>query len=154
MRLRSLFSSCNRDAILTTCICCADHAVGLSGRLRGIPRAPRGSERESVPRSRLTRQQRMEAIEGPLGQTKIVLSLAQRILNDAGDEPDRLPLLQHVLMRTWSQWQKSDPEQTRSIDLKDYLHPSVGGLENALDRHAKELLKDVPRRLRRRSSNA
>jgi WD40 repeat protein len=115
--------------------------LGDCAEFRGLPEALNESQ-YLVPR--LTRQQRMEAIEGPLGQTKIVLSLAQRILNDAGDEPDRLPLLQHVLMRTWSQWQKSDPEQTRSIDLKDYLHPSVGGLENALDRHAKELLKDVP----------
>jgi WD40 repeat protein len=93
---------------------------------------------------RLTRQQRMEAIEGPLGQTKIAPSLVQRILNDAGDEPGRLPLLQHVLMRTWSQWRKSDPSQKRRIELEDYEHPAVGGMEHALDLHAEELLKDAP----------
>ena len=93
---------------------------------------------------RLTRQQRMEAIEGPLGRAKIAPSLVQRILNDAGDEPGRLPLLQHALMRTWSQWRKSDPDGKRRIELQDYEHPSIGGMEHALDLHAEELLKDVP----------
>jgi WD40 repeat protein len=115
--------------------------LGDCAEFRGLPEALNESQ-YLVPR--LTRQQRMEAIEEPLAQTKIAPSLVQRILNDAGDEPDRLPLLQHALMRTWSQWRKSDPEQTRGIELKDYLHPSIGGLEHALDRHAEELLKGVP----------
>jgi len=115
--------------------------LGDCAEFRGLPEALNESQ-YLVPR--LTRQQRMEAIEGPLGQTRIAPNLVQRILNDAGDEPDRLPLLQHALMRTWSQWRNSDPEQTRPIELQDYLAPSVGGLEHALDKHAEELLKDVP----------
>ncbi len=27
--------------------------------------------------------------------------LVNRIINEAGDRPDQLPLLQHALMRTW-----------------------------------------------------
>lgn len=115
--------------------------LGDCAEFRGLPEALNESQ-YLVPR--LTRQQRMEAIEGPLGQTRIAPSLVQRILNDAGDEPDRLPLLQHALTRTWSQSRKSDPGQTRSIELQDYLAPSVGGLEHALDRHAEELLTGVP----------
>jgi WD40 repeat protein len=98
---------------------------------------------------RLTRQQRMQAIEGPLGQTKIAPSLVQRILNDAGDEPGRLPILQHVLMRTWSQWRKSDPDHKGMIGQQDYEHPAVGGMERALDLHAEELLKDTPLKIAR-----
>jgi hypothetical protein len=47
-------------------------------------------------------------------------------------------------MRTWSQWRKSDPEGKRRIELQDYEHPDVGGLEHALDRHAEERLQGVP----------
>jgi WD40 repeat protein len=118
--------------------------LGECAEFRGLPEALNECQ-YLVPR--LTRQQRMEAIEGPLGQTEIAPSLVQRILNDAGDEPDRLPLLQHVLMRTWSQWRKSDPGRTRRIELQDYEHPAVGGLEHALDLHAEELLKEVPREI-------
>ena len=114
---------------------------GDCAEFRGLPEALNESQ-YLVPR--LTRQQRTEAIEGPLGHAQIAPSLVQRILNDAGDEPDRLPLLQHVLMRTWSQWRKSDPEQIRGIELQDYLHPSIGGLEHALNQHAEELLSGVP----------
>src|SRR5258708_8001217 len=94
---------------------------------------------------RLTREQRKDAIEGPLGRTEVAPSLAQRMLNDAGDEPDQLPILQHALMRTWGQWRRSDPEQSRRIELQDY--ESIGGFENALDWHADELLKEVPEKI-------
>lgn len=91
---------------------------------------------------RLTREQTKQGIEGPLGRTGIAPSLVQRILNDVGDEPDQLPVLQHALMRTWSHWRGSDPEQKRRIELQDY--EAVGGFENALNQHADELLAGVP----------
>lgn len=92
---------------------------------------------------RLTREQRRQAIEGPLGQTVMAPSLVQRILNDAGDEPDQLPVLQHALMRTWRHWE-SDPSAERAITLQDYEAESIGGLAHALDRHAEELLGTDP----------
>jgi uncharacterized delta-60 repeat protein len=91
---------------------------------------------------RLTREQRKQGIEGPLGSTAIAPSLVQLILNDAGDEPDQLPILQHALMRTWSHWRKSDPEQKRRIDVQDY--EASGRFGNALNQHADELLEGVP----------
>lgn len=118
--------------------------LGECAEFRGLPEVLNECQ-YLVPR--LTRQQRAEAIEGPLGHTEIAPCLVQRILNDTGDEPDRLPLLQHVLMRTWSQWRKSDPRQTRRIELQDYENPAVGGLEHALDVHAEELLRKVPREI-------
>ena len=90
---------------------------------------------------RMTRQQRQEAIELPLGRVSIAPSLVQRLLNDAGDEPDQLPILQHSLMRTWNHWRVSDPQQTRAIQLADY--ETIGGFEEALNRHAEELLGAV-----------
>jgi hypothetical protein len=65
------------------------------------------------------------------------------MLNDAGDEPDQLPILQHALMRTWSHWRMRDPERSGRIELQDY--EAAGGFENALDWHGDELLKAVPR---------
>ena len=90
---------------------------------------------------RMTREQRKEAIEAPLGRVRIAPSLLQRILNDAGDEPDQLPVLQHALMRTWENWRAADPTETRGIELADY--EKAGGFENALNQHADELLKGV-----------
>jgi formylglycine-generating enzyme required for sulfatase activity len=91
---------------------------------------------------RLTRDQRRLAIECPLGATRISPALVQRVLNDAGDEPDQLPILQHALMRTWSQWRKVDHGRERQIELQDY--EVAGGFQNALDQHADELLSSVP----------
>jgi hypothetical protein len=91
---------------------------------------------------RMTRQQRKDAIEGPLGRTAIAPALVQRLLNDAGDEPDQLPVLQHALMRTWSHWRKSDLNGTRRIELQDY--EAIGGFGEAVDHHADDLLAEVP----------
>ncbi len=91
--------------------------------------------------SRLTREQRKEAIEGPLGRVQIRPSLVQRMLNDAGDEPDQLPILQHALMRTWSHWRRSDRGPERPIAISDY--EAIGGFENALNQHADELLEGI-----------
>ncbi len=90
---------------------------------------------------RMTRQQRKEAIEGPLGRVGIAPSLVQRMLNDAGDEPDQLPVLQHALMRTWAHWRKSDPQAARRIELSDY--EAIGRFDGALNQHADELLAGV-----------
>ncbi len=94
---------------------------------------------------RMTREQRKEAIEGPLGRVEIASSLVQRMLNDAGDEPDQLPILQHALMRTWSHWRQTGPEAKRRIELQDY--EVIGGFEGALNRHADELLAGVPQEI-------
>ncbi len=90
---------------------------------------------------RMTRLQRQQAIQGPLGRVQIAPSLVQRMLNDAGDEPDQLPVLQHALMRTWNRWRTADPKASRRIELQDY--EAIGGFAGALNQHADELLADV-----------
>jgi WD domain, G-beta repeat len=88
---------------------------------------------------RLTREQRRQAIEGPLGRVRISSALVERILNDAGDEPDQLPILQHALMRTWSRWRRSSPGNERPVEVEDY--EASGGFAGALNQHADELLQ-------------
>jgi hypothetical protein len=52
---------------------------------------------------RLNRENKKTAIEGPVrvGGGDISPRLVQRLLNDLGDDPDQLPIMQHALMRTW-----------------------------------------------------
>jgi len=57
---------------------------------------------------RLTREQKRTAIVGPasVADGHISPRLVHRLLNDLGDNPDQLPILQHALMRTWDYWTK------------------------------------------------
>ena len=88
---------------------------------------------------RLTRQQLRQAIEGPalLSGTSLTPRLLDRLLNQLGDRADRLPVLQHVLLRTWDIWQH-DP-QAGPMDLHHY--EAAGTLRNALSQHADEALR-------------
>ena len=84
---------------------------------------------------RLTRDQRRATIEGPVAVSGATIAprLTQRLLNDAGDDPDALPVLQHALMRTWDAWRASG-RTDRPIDLEHYL--GIGGVAQALSQHA------------------
>ena len=86
---------------------------------------------------RLTREQRQEAVEGPLRVVGARMSprLVQRLLNDAGEDPDQLPILQHALMTTFRKWK--DQGGKGEIDLP--LYEDVGGIEGALNRHADDV---------------
>jgi energy-coupling factor transporter ATP-binding protein EcfA2 len=87
---------------------------------------------------RMTRDQLRRAIEGPVrvAQAEISLALVARLLNDVGDDPDQLPVLQHALMRTWDRWAKGgDPHVP--IDVEHY--EAVGEMTQALSRHADEI---------------
>jgi energy-coupling factor transporter ATP-binding protein EcfA2 len=84
---------------------------------------------------RLTREQRRAAIEGPIAVSGATIAprLTQRLLNEAGEAPDVLPVLQHALMRTWDAW-RSAGALDRPIDLEHYT--SIGGMARALSQHA------------------
>jgi flagellar biosynthesis GTPase FlhF len=91
---------------------------------------------------RMTRDERREAITGPVavGEGTISEPLVNQLLNDVGDNPDQLPILQHALMRTWNYWldQRSDGE---SIDIPHY--EAIGGMNSALSRHADEAYEEL-----------
>jgi hypothetical protein len=104
----------------------------------GLPEAlNRG--RYLVPR--LTRQQLREAIEGPatLVGPHIEPRLLDYLLNALGDRFDRLPVLQHALLRTWDAWLHSG--RVGPIDFPHY--EAAGGLDRALDRDAEGALKGL-----------
>jgi len=87
---------------------------------------------------RMTRNQLRRAIEGPVrvAQAEIAPALVARLLNDVGDDPDQLPVLQHALMRTWDQWAKHGSANS-PIELGHY--EAVGEMREALSRHADEI---------------
>ncbi len=109
--------------------------LGECARFRDLPEALNNGQ-YLVPR--LTHDQRTEAIVGSAAMFGVTLSsaLLNRVLNDVGENPDQLPILQHALMRTWAQWQQRPPERaaSRVIELADYLQ--VGGMAQALSQHA------------------
>ncbi len=93
----------------------------------------------------MTRDQKRLAIEGPVavGGGIITGRLSQQLLNDVGDNPDHLPVLQHALMRTWQYWvdnRKSD----EPLDLDHYN--AIGTLKEALSQHANEAYDSLSKR--------
>ncbi len=91
----------------------------------------------------LTRDQKRNAIEGPVavGGAKISPRLVQQLLNDLGDNPDQLPILQHALMRTWSYWSSFRDFAEESVDLKHY--EAIGTMAEALSMHANEAFDEL-----------
>lgn len=86
---------------------------------------------------RMNREERRSAIVGPVavGGAEITPRLVLRLLNDVGDDPDQLPILQHALMRTWDYWEAHHAEG-EAIDLRHY--EAIGTMTEALSRHAEE----------------
>ncbi len=91
----------------------------------------------------LTREQKRRAIEGPVavGGAVITPRLVQTLLNDLGDNPDQLPILQHALMRTWSYWANYRDYDDEPVDLKHY--EAIGTMSEALSMHANEAFDEL-----------
>lgn len=92
---------------------------------------------------RMTRDDIKQAISGPIavGGGEISPRLLTQLLNDVGDSPDQLPILQHALMRTWDYWEENHTEG-EPIDLIHYN--AIGTMSKALSLHAEEALSDLP----------
>ena len=104
----------------------------------GLPEAlNRG--RYLVPR--MTREQLRDAAECPvlLLGAQLAPRLMDQVLNELGDRFDRLPVLQHALLRTWDQWQKAGG--SGPADLVHY--ESAGGLAGALNQDAESALQGI-----------
>ena len=93
----------------------------------------------------MTRDQKRLAIEGPVavGGGKIAPRLTQQLLNDIGDNPDQLPIVQHALMRTWAFW-KENRKDEEPMDLRHYN--AIGTLREALSQHANEAFDSLSKR--------
>src|SRR3989440_2737645 len=92
---------------------------------------------------RMTRDQRAEAVTGPVAVCggEVTQRLVNRLLNDTGDNPDLLPILQHALMRTWENW-AGDHAEGEAVDLRHY--EAIGTMTAALSRHADEAWGELP----------
>ena len=114
--------------------------LGDCAQFRDLPEAINDGQ-YLIPR--MTRDQRREAITGPVavGGGEMSGRLVNRLLNDVGDDPDHLPILQHALMRTWDLWMH-DRRNGEPIDIRHY--ESVGTMSDALSRHADEAYDELP----------
>jgi WD40 repeat protein len=113
--------------------------LGDCTEFRGLPEAINEGQ-YLVPR--MTRDERRDAITGPVavGGATISPRLLNQLLNDVGDNPDQLPILQHALMRTWDVWkQKANPDAP--IDLEEY--EETGTMSQALSQHAEEAFHEL-----------
>lgn len=113
--------------------------LGETARFRGLPEAINEGQ-YLIPR--MTDDGRREAITGPvaIAGASITAPLVNRLLNDAGDDPAQLPILQHALMRTWVYW-KSHARPADPLDITHY--EAVGGMAKALSRHADEAYEEL-----------
>ena len=90
----------------------------------------------------MTREDFKEAITGPLavGGADIDPQLLQHLLNAIEDKSDQLPVLQHVMMRTWEFWTRNN-EPGSPLRMRDY--EVAGKIENALSMHANEAFEEL-----------
>ncbi|WP_051945655.1 ATP-binding protein [Verrucomicrobium sp. BvORR106] len=137
--------------------------LGDCARFRGLPEHLNRSQ-YIIPR--LERKDLRAAIEGParLAGMEVDPALVTRLLNDLGEEPNRLPLLQHALRRLWDRWEKDgkacrvegcEGRSAEAMPLSLYVE-EVGTLDGdveaaeelklhgALHRHAQEVYESLP----------
>jgi tetratricopeptide (TPR) repeat protein len=129
-----------RDVPLYVVLTMRSDFLGDCAQFQGLPEAINEAQ-YLIPR--MTRDERRFAITGPVGVTrgKMTEPLVNRLLNDVGDNPDQLPILQHALMRTWDYWtrHRSDGEP---LGLEHY--EAIGTMSEALSRHADEAWAELP----------
>ena len=113
--------------------------LGHCTEFRGLPEAI-NKGLYLIPR--MTREEIRAAITGPVavGGATIAPVLVTRLLNDVGDSPDQLPILQHALMRTWQRWSR-DAKDGEPIGLAHY--EATGTMKNALSQHAEEAYAEL-----------
>ncbi len=129
-----------RDAPLYVVLTMRSDFLGDCSQFQGLPEAVNEGQ-YLIPR--LTRDERRDAITGPaaVGGAEMSPPLVNRLLNDVGDNPDQLPILQHALMRTWEHW-AARAANGEPVGLEDY--EAVGTMSDALSRHADEAFNELP----------
>lgn len=112
--------------------------LGDCAQFPGLPEAINAGQ-YLVPR--LTRDERRAAISGPVGVggAEIAPVLLTRLVNDVGDNPDQLSILQHALNRTWDCWQREGGKGP--LELIHY--DTIGTMAHALDQHAENAYAEL-----------
>src|SRR5262245_8788422 len=129
-----LIEAAQDDAAIDVILTMRSDFLGDCSQFRELPEAI-NQGLYLVPR--LTRSQLQEAVTAPAAVAGASLSprLVQRVLNDAGADPDMLPVVQHAMMRTWEVWARHGAG-AGPIDIEHY--EACGGVTEALSRHADE----------------
>jgi len=70
----------------------------------------------------------------------ITPELTDRLIQEIGSSYDRLPILQHALMRTWDNWENQRVQ--KPIDQTHY--EAIGTMQEAISRHAEEIYHAMP----------
>lgn len=154
-----LASAAQRAAPIYIVITMRTEYIGHCAEFTGLPEA---LNRSQYLTPRLTRDQREEAITGPARffGGDVAPDVVSRLLNEMGTDPDQLPLMQHLLMRMWT-WRDRQlapatapsaagadvlevPGAGRTLTMADY--DAVGGLRNALSKHADEAFQSLDAR--------
>jgi tetratricopeptide (TPR) repeat protein len=135
-----LEASAQRDAPIYVVLTMRSDFLGDCAQFQGLPEAINDGQ-YLIPR--LTRDDRRQAITGPVAvaRGRMTEPLVNRLLNDVGDNPDQLPILQHALMRTWDHWigVRRDGEP---LGVEHY--EAIGTMSDALSRHADEAWDELP----------
>ena len=112
--------------------------LGDCAQFEGLPEAINRGQ-YLVPR--MSRDERRSAIAGPAAVAGGEISpiLLTRLVNDVGDNPDQLSILQHALNRTWAEWQRQGG--SGAMDLPHY--EAIGTMLHALDYHAEKAFGEL-----------
>ena len=113
--------------------------IGDCGYFYGLPEAVSAAQ-YLVPN--LTRSQLEDVICKPIEMVGAAIEpeLVERIINDCGTGLDQLPVLEHCLMRLWDSAGRSGAGKMRHLTRQNY--DEIGGMEQALSRHADEALAE------------
>lgn len=114
--------------------------LGDCDAFHGLPEA---MNRSSYLVPRLTRQQRLEAVQCPvrLCGKGISPELAVCVLEDMGEDPDQLPVMQHAMMRTWEKFTESGGQE---VAVEHY--EAIGTIKHALSLDADAALERASER--------
>jgi energy-coupling factor transporter ATP-binding protein EcfA2 len=124
--------------------------VGDCAQFRDLPEAINNGQ-YLIPR--LSREELRSAIESPalVCDSSVSPALVNRLLNDLEERQimapdrvlrDRLPVLQHVLMRMWDR-HSATANTNGSLEISDYEDPEIGGMGQALSIHADEAFEEL-----------
>ena len=128
-----LLESCRHEDIYIVITMRSDF-LGKAAEFQGLPEA---INEGLYLTPRLTREQLTDAIGKParLFGGAVQEELANHLCNEAGNNPDQLPLLQHALMRLWEQ------DQDKTLTLDEYRQ--LNGLQGALNGHAEQAWEEL-----------
>jgi len=134
-----LEGSCQTGSPIYVILTMRSDFLGDCTQFRGLPEAINDGQ-YLIPR--MTREEKRAAVTGPaaVGGAKVSAPLVSRVLNDVGESPDHLPILQHALMRTWDYW-GANHREGEPLELKHY--EAVGTMTEALSRHAEEAYAEL-----------